>query len=471
MDFSLDIVDEILVENIFDTESYHEFVLAINSINDLYNETNELILEEYIEPGKKLKNTGKNIVTNTIDTTKKMASTYDNTTTALGNKYKAEFDLVYTLIHSASKVFNFILNTFSKLMNFINKYLQKLLNLPDNIKNKIKGNIKLYITKDDLEVIYNKGILQNIQSFLSYALELSQGETWRIAGLRQQVKNKITGKEFSLNDDAEYIKNMTKSFNYISKVKFTQSVIEMKNADLVDIYFSKKKILEVSDFEVKDGNISYKGKVSLSYAEGLNFIVQKLFERRDTLKLINEAMNQKISKSEANSSFTKLNDRQRKTVMESIKMISKTTAIIGEMIKNITSDINTIQKEYDVIIRNINLKDDDIKNGKVPKGKGKRNIGTNLADVNEEMHKKNTDLQNQGYERKFIKIKSKDQDGNTVLKRQWGWFNKKTKDFISDEDIKYNELDIPVNLPIPKENKNENIPHYRDGDGVATVIN
>ena len=85
------------------------------------------------------------------------------------------------------------------------------------------------------------------------------------------------------------------------------------------------------------------------------------------------------------------------------------------------------------------------------------------------MHKKNTVLQNQGYERKFIKIKSKDQDGNTVLKRQWGWFNKKTKDFISDEDIDDNELDIPDNSSTPNENKN--IPHYKDGDGVATVIN
>ena len=298
----------------------------------------------------KLKKSIGMIVKNTKDTTKQVGGVYRAVTNLGGTGYKSLFDIVFAAVKLIVKISTFILKKIFEIPDSITKIINYISNIPENIKNKIKGNIYLYITAKDLSFFYNDAY-PCIRNFLYDSTKLSEGDTWNTLMNSLKSRRKLMNIIFN-KSDLEHIRSMNKNYNTLKKIEFTKSLIDMGNISNVDIYFGTSK--EVISFVDIHGN-----EHKTNYYNGLLSLVRELGEYKSTLEAIRNKIGRKIQDTENNNNFNELSQVTQRKITDTIIMTSKIINIIGNLIRYILIDMNTIEKNVIKLTKKRKIKPED----------------------------------------------------------------------------------------------------------------
>lgn len=345
MDFTINLVDNILVSNLTNTVEFKEYC------NDL-NELGVIVDPEYYLEAVENKKTGLKrelgkITKNTADTTKKVGSIFNDVTDAGGGLIKGGVDILGASIRLIVKIIKFITDKIMIIPKFIVKVIDNITNLPDTIKNKIKGNITLYITINDIQDLYSQSLMNQLMTFISQAYTLSQGELWGTFFHRRK-----TGSLDASVNDKKLIKEMEKNYNYISNLGFTKSVINMSNMDTINAYFGNAKSVKFIDHTGK--------RNECTYYEALIKLSKDLGTKKEEIEQIRVMLSDKLANTQANQEFVKVGPNVQKYIYKSVQMVSKIVEIIGNIIKYIITDMNTIEKITDKLLAKKKINADNI---------------------------------------------------------------------------------------------------------------
>ena len=284
----------------------------------------------------------KDVVTNTKDTTKSTGKIINDFTSIKSGTIKGSFDLVSNCLKLIANIVGFFSKMIGKIPIGLNKIVQGVINIPDNVRVLIKGDIKLYITADDL-VTFNNVIYPEIQNFISAGISISSGSVWTsvMQGIKDRdssnPNNRRSYKDIIFGpNDMKNISFMEKSYNKLSNITFTKTIVKMNSAN-VDIYFGNKKCIKFID---KYG----KTNVPQSYLNALQNTVASLNAYKDSIKKLQDQLNVKYESSELERTLVECNAKTREKILSSIKMCSKVISIVGNFTKSLIEDQQTYNK-------------------------------------------------------------------------------------------------------------------------------
>ena len=333
----LNIIDNILADTLFGSDSFNEFCNDIDMLESLINNT--LYTEVVGNKEKTFKNTVKDIVGNTNKTIEKTGNVYHNVTDAGGAIYRGEFNIIMSAVTLISKIAVFFANKIGTVASLISKTIDNIGDIPQSIRNKIRGNITLYITVNDIDDLYNNALLAKLETFTKYMERLTKGDTWTTLFSK---RGKMLDKLNNMNDnDIGLCKEMKKEFNYFSKLRFDKTVIDMSIKDNVSIYIGADKCIKFNDLK---GKSHY-----TSYYDALDLLVKELTRYSQIINSLREDLGEKFNKSQCNQQFSKLNTHSQHIITETIQMISKFISIIANMVRYIIIDMQTVRGVYQKI--------------------------------------------------------------------------------------------------------------------------
>ena len=340
MDLSINVVDDVLMRTMMNSPQFKDFCENIETINSLLDQ--ELYIEDVENLGSRKQRVGRSIVKNTVDTTKGAGAVYGMATDAGGALIKSGWDLMIKLMSLIVRIIKFVVFKVVEIPNMIGRLIDGIQKIPSEIKMKIRGNIKLYITTNDIEILYNQGLYLHLDTFLKQCEMLSSGVMWTTMFRKT---NKGVDPNINFDNDMKLCNNMKKEYDYFRKVKFKQVEVDMNDPNTVELYFSNKKM----DIHTVDGKVR-----QCTYYEALEQLIKDINSRKNTLKMLQSDLGDKFETTQANQDFAKLSQRNRQRVIDTIQMVSGTVSIIGNMIKCMMTDINTIQKTTTQIIKRKN---------------------------------------------------------------------------------------------------------------------
>jgi len=343
-----------LLEDIFPTsipkEEFTEFCNDLDSLYSILDE--ELYMEAFVSGKKDLGDTISTIASNTKDNTVKTLKAYGDVTDAGGSLGKGVVDLISSAVGLISKIIGFFLKNLSKIPTFIAKCINMISQIPQEVRNLIRGNIKLYITAQDLQHFYNN-IFPEIATFISLTKDMSSGEMWGTFFNRDKKNLSFpTGK-----NDMEIYRAMKKSFSKLKgNVRFEPSVIEMKDDMVRNLYFGNIKNLKftaINNATTKSlvNKKSTTDEVVTSYHSGLLRLVEELDTFREPLSNVQKLISEKYNRTQANQTFARLSPAARENVKESILMVSKVVNIVGGLLTCINRDVETFNRTTAQILK------------------------------------------------------------------------------------------------------------------------
>lgn len=311
-------------------ESFDEFCCLLDEIDNLGAPITEAVKDK----GYKGRTGIQKGISNTIDTTGDVIDAYDNMTSANAKLLKNLWDLGMKSINLMVKTSSFIISKVAIIPESINKIIDGVDSLPEKVRSKISGDIQLYISAEDIELVYNQMIINKIDTFIGLSKELSKGEIWgTLFGRTQKVG---TRKVDSYNNDINICKKIDKIYNDLNGLKFEPTTIYMKDPKSKEKYFTNKHSIQFKDLK---GN-QFNG----SYYEALKKLMEDLKSRRLDMDEIVKSVGNKYSTTQMNQTFGKLSSNNQNRIIKTIRMISKLTAVIGNIVKYVIVDCNTITK-------------------------------------------------------------------------------------------------------------------------------
>lgn len=339
--FDLNVVDEVMALAV-GTDEFREFCDNLDMLDALY--ADDPFTEAVKDPSVERKKTGGKILKNTVKTTKDVASVYGSVTDAGGAILKTAWDIFFGALKLIIKIIAFVLNKIAIISKAIASVASKVAAIPGDIRNKIRGNIKLYITYDDVETLYNQSLLRNLDEFIVLAEQLSTGSTWSTFFNRRKIRDDDgNGHEFTINaNDVGICKKMRGLYSHVKSIEFEETVVEMSKDEVRKIYFSGEKSLTFTDLR---GN-QHQG----TYYDALSQLLTDLQKRSKGLGAIQKLLGQKYDESMMNKQFVSLPKPAQNLITETIQMVSKIVNIVGNIIKYVTQDLNTIQKSAEKIL-------------------------------------------------------------------------------------------------------------------------
>lgn len=340
--FSLDESEVFAASNI-ESESFKEFCESINELSS-FTDIN-LYLEEVEDRQMTIKNAFKGTMKNTADTTIDIGAAYGNVVSGNANLIKSTWDLMMRAVGLFTRVIGFILSKISYIPKAILKVGNKVADLPSDVKNKIQGNIKLYITINDIDSIYNKMIINEITTFISLSKRLSEGEFWSTIFKRRKSNNGIVRMN---ENDMKICKSMREKYNKLKMIEFTQTTIQMGYEKSREAYFGSTSVINFVDLHGKKHNCTY--------YEALMQLVEDIKTLEDELKAVRNSVSEKYTHTQMNQSFSTLNWNHQREISFTIQMMSKIFSITGNIIRYILIDMNTIEKETDTLLKSNGMK-------------------------------------------------------------------------------------------------------------------
>lgn len=341
MSYNINIIDNIVLDDITNTSEFIEFSNVMDELTYLTD------METYIESVKDetpdLKKFGRETKKNTIDTTKGIVNTYGKIVNANATLIKSSWDVVMRCLNLVVNATSFIITKISDIPKLMLKLGDKISNIPSDIMNKIKGNIKLYITAGDIENIYNKLLINRLVIYISLMSQLSQGEFWSTFMNKRQSKDKESGHKIFGVNDMKLCKRMDEIYEHLRNTEFTATTIEMNDISVVKIYFGNEKSIKFTD--------NYGRRHECSYIKALNVLLKDLEAKKDDIKNIHTDIGDKLKRTEANQAFNHLHKHDQYRITSTLSQISKVTTIVGNMIKYILIDIDTLNKSLDKILQ------------------------------------------------------------------------------------------------------------------------
>lgn len=345
----LNAIEDIIISNITESSEFREFCSDLDQLSLLVSP--ELYLEKVIDRNNHIKNTAEKITKNTVNSTRQVASVYNDITDANANVIKSLWDLFMKSVQLTTKVLTFALNKISLVPKMILSVTNKMINLPNDIKNKIKGNIKLYVTVEDIYDLYNKNIFRMLDQFMADADIVVKGDMWGTFFNRRSNKN---GGQWNLKDltpganDMAALKKMNKVYGKLKLVEFQQTTIDMSNPKNVDIYLGNSKSINFTDLS---GN-----KHECTYYEALHQFMKDLEKEKERLENLQKSIGEKYDNTRMNQNFGSLSPIAQKRITDTIVMISKMVNIIGNLVRYITIDMNELSTGANKILKERKIK-------------------------------------------------------------------------------------------------------------------
>lgn len=340
MDILLNTVDSVLSRYITETNGFDDFCSILNDME---------MLSEAVANADAGRHQIDKIIANTSKTSRDIAKIYGISTDAGGAAIKSVWDLGMKLLTLATSAIAFIVKNIVKIPEAINKLIDKLVSIPSNVKARIRGDIQLYVTIEDLQTLNNQYVLNHMTNLLVLAKEFSAGEVWT------SFWGKKERRDSGLNtNDARTLKEMKAEFAYFSKINMTKTVVNMSDANVVEGYFGNGKI------EYKDIH----GKMhSSTYYESLKALISEISSKKNVLDGLYTAIGDKLKTTQDNGSFSELNKVRKDAIINGMSMMTTTINLIGNLVKNMMTDVATIQKTTDQIMS---------RKGKIAKGSTKK---------------------------------------------------------------------------------------------------
>lgn len=373
MDISLNKIDNVLISTLFNSPEYNSFCEDIDSLELINN--NDIYIEA-VTPGKsKLKDRASTTLGNTKDSIKAAGNIYSNTTDAGGAILNASWRVVASALKLSAKILKWISKHIAKVPMYISKTIDNIGDIPENIKNKVRGNIKLYITVDDIQNLFAKtsqtgdySVLYRLNLIIKYMDKLSKGDLWTtyfsrktdLASFFKQFNDDFINPATKNKSDIAIIRQITDQYKYISNIKFTQSVIEMNNAKVVDRYFGKNASIKVIDIN--------NNQKEVNYIEALNVLMEFIVSNKQSIENLYHALENKLDLTYQNDEFLKMNKNSQKIVTEFFQTVSKLIEVIGNIIKCIVSDVKTIENSNNQFKAAKTRKNYEDKNKKIAEG-------------------------------------------------------------------------------------------------------
>lgn len=362
-DFYLETAENLISVNLVNTTEFHEFSELLDALDYFRDPYNIDTFTEASVVGSPLKrNIANDVATtvkNTYKTTKDVYRFKKDITDGgaaiaggLWNAGAAGMNII-------ARLAGFIMKYLSYVPNAIAKALQTVADLPTNVVNKIRGNIKLYITVEDLSLLYRERLMTKLDSFLSVAERLAQGEAWNYVKGTAIVKK--VKKIFTTTDD-QLCKTLNAYYREIGRLQFEPTVIDMSNPANVTTYFAADKKITFYDDR---GN-----KFSGNYFEAINKLAKDLLARKNSIRSTYESISDKYNKSQAALNFAELSKSEQTQILNAINSISSMTSVIGNIVKYILTDMDTFYRNLSKV------------NGHNKKGTSAKTV--NKADVKRE---------------------------------------------------------------------------------------
>lgn len=332
--FSLNVLDDFVFSSINESPEYKEFCSDLNELGIMLD--TELYLEAIVDNKASFFKTVGDVWRNTKDTTKQAHGVYKDVTDAGGGFMKATYDAVMGALAIVARIIKFILGMVSKIPQGIASLLKMIGNIPTAIRNKIRGNISLNFTAEDLGKI-NTELIPEIEAFISLAKEMADGDVWSSVFGSKNVKELTTNavNYFFGGTDTAIFKKMKKAYRKIN-IQVEKTTIEMRDQNLVDIYFGAKVFTDSSGKET-------------TYYNGLKKISASIDKLKPKLEPIGKLLGDKINRSQINQSFAHLPDAVKGDIRESVVMTSKVVKSIGDILKCINQDMTTISENVNKV--------------------------------------------------------------------------------------------------------------------------
>lgn len=333
--FNLDSLDVVLTIDTTSNE-FKEFCENLDQIRILGD------VELYVEAMHDKNNTGahegfKKAMRNTVSTTRDLGSAYNTITTSSGDAIKSFWDLMMKALSLTTRALAYIINRIARIPNAILNIGKRVGNIPNDVRDKIRGNIKLYITVNDLSALYNNSLLQRIETFISLGVRLSEGDMWGTF-----VKKRPSSGIFKVKEnDMKICREMDKVYEHLRLIEFTQTSIEMNESNR-NIYFGTEKSITIKDLHTK----TFTG----SYYDVLHKLMNDINLWKRNLGKIQADIGDKYTKSQENQQFSHLDTFSQQRVSQTIQMISKVIGIIGNLVRYVQYDLNTIESSVNKIL-------------------------------------------------------------------------------------------------------------------------
>lgn len=362
--FTLELPEEIIAFESINSSEYDEFCTLLEAINYMtdMDSIDPVYLEASHVQGSIARNaasTIKNTVKNTYRTTAGIADSYDKITTAGGNMITSGWNVVDAIIKMIVRLASFIMKYLSKIPDMVAKVLRFITDLPSDIYNKIKGNIKLYITVDDISLLYRERLMTKLNGFLSTAQKLAQGNSWNYVKGTKIVKG--IKKIFTPTDD-QVCKQIMAYYREIGKVSFDQTTIDMGNRGNVITYLAAKKEITFYD----DKGQEFKG----NYFQCINKLATDLMAKQKEIKGTYDMLTAKYNSSQASLNYAELDKKEQEQIVSTMNAIASMIGVVGNIVKYVMSDMNTIYKNLNGIkAKGIKKQGTDITNKEMVKQK------------------------------------------------------------------------------------------------------
>lgn len=322
------------------SKSFDEFCETLDELMKLSDD--ELYIEAVDDPRVKSGKGAKKIVRRTIETTKDVAGAYGDITDANGNLLKATWDLVMKTVKLCIKAISWILNKISLIPKFILSVMNKIGRVPDSVRAKVRGDIRLYITVDDIGMLYNKGLLVYLEQFFSQLGLLTKGDMWgtvfRRRGNKGSTHSPLMGK-----NDVKIINTMTGIYHNISRISFTPTLIKMNDQRTIDMYFGTGKNISYKDLKGRE--------YSCNYLEALNQLIAVVQSKQEILKSLQQDLTTKFDRTRENQEFGELHPSDQKRIMDAMRMVSNVITTMGNISRYVMEDVKTINTATETLIK------------------------------------------------------------------------------------------------------------------------
>lgn len=328
-----------------DTEEFKEFCEDIEALDNLFPEKeDEFVLEKVHDDASRLRHDFRQSMKNTYKSTKDIAKAYNTATSAGGNLASAIWATMMKAIRLITKLFAFVTNKIAKIPLGIVKLIDRITDIPTNIINKIKGNIKLYITAEDIYDLYNKHLMLDLDRFIAEGHTVVKGQTFTSFFHKKGIP--LVGQ-----NDTKLCKRMQYNFNKIKYLDFQKTVIDLRDEKTINTYFSNQKTIQ---FKSLDG-YEFHG----SYLEALKMLIVTLNSRKREIADIGDLFSEKYTRSLSNDSFANLSGPAQNIIQETITMFSKISTVIAKIVKYTTEDIYTMTQAIDKLTKKDRMPDVD----------------------------------------------------------------------------------------------------------------
>ncbi len=340
-------IDAILMKRVSRTSEFFEFCNDIDRFDKMWEEENEFFIEEVIDPKSKFhKNVGKTLK-NTWDTTTGVVNTYSDLTDIGGAIYSGAYKVTMSAVNLAARMLKFLVRHIMRIPDLIVSIINGIGDIPQNIKVKIRGDIKLYITAGDLQLLFEKRLVYKLDDYLNQLELLTKGDMWstffhRNVTLKMKkpestsdgINIKLPKLEISKNE-MEICRSLERKFQSINNLTFKETVIDLSDDNNVETYFGNENQFTIMGIDGKQHEVTYYGALKL-LAENLN-------AHKELIQELSVDLGQKFTESQLNESFANCHAMARNRIITTIQNVSKISSVISNLCRYILIDMRTIE--------------------------------------------------------------------------------------------------------------------------------